>query len=742
MGRYATLATCQLDQWALDFKGNMQRIMESIRIAKARGAKYRLGPELEVCGYSCEDHFFEDDTIQHSWEVIEEILKTDLTDNILCDIGMPIMHDNVRYNCRIFLLNRHVLMIRPKMHLADEGAYREGRWFTGWARGFLLQDFQLPRPIRELTGDSVCKFGVGALQLADTSLGSETCEELFTPNNPGIALGLGGVEILANGSGSCHTLGKLCRRVDLITEQTKKNGGVYLYANQQGCDGGRLYFDGSAMVVLNGSLVAQGSQFSLRDVEVTVATIDLTDVQGYRASIASRGVQASTSPVIPKIRVDFYMCEQKDMVPTTDAVKPRFLSEEEEVAYGPACWLWDTLRRSRTNGFALPLSGGADSACVAAIVGIMTQLVWDYLQSGEDRYGDTLNTLRAIVQDPNYIPTSAKDICSRILFCCHHAWEGSQPGAMDRAKALAAEIGANFTVYNIDAMLNAALQHAPKVNGAELEGELVTAKENLVGRVRMSMTYYHGQIMLPQVRPNVRPGTLLILSSTNADAALRGYFTKYDCSSGDLNPIGALSKSMLRRFIVWAADRKDMPTLHVIAAQRNHTCLERGHHSGHVVQAIQPDPLISDTMTHEEVSEFGKLRKDDRCGPVMLFHKMLKRASDTLSPASVAMQVKRFFVHYAAHRHKMTTLTPSYFLESHASDDNRYDPRQFIYDSSWAWQFHRIDRMVAKDEEAALMGRKRPRDVAATEVQQVQGWSSEDQRSSVARRRFESTGRQ
>ena len=89
MGRYCTLATCQLDQWALDFKGNMQRIMESIRIAKIRGAKYRLGPELEGCGYSCEDHFFEDDTIQHSWEVIEEILKTDLTDNILCDIGMP-----------------------------------------------------------------------------------------------------------------------------------------------------------------------------------------------------------------------------------------------------------------------------------------------------------------------------------------------------------------------------------------------------------------------------------------------------------------------------------------------------------------------------------------------------------------------------------------------------------------------------------------------------------------------------
>ena len=47
---------------------------------------------------------------------------------------------------------------------------------------------------------------------------------------------------------------------------TRKVGGVYLYANQQGCDGGRLYFDGTAMIAINGEIVAQGSQFSLDDV--------------------------------------------------------------------------------------------------------------------------------------------------------------------------------------------------------------------------------------------------------------------------------------------------------------------------------------------------------------------------------------------------------------------------------------------------------------------------------------------
>jgi hypothetical protein len=37
------------------------------------------------------------------------------------------------------------------------------------------------------------------------------------------------------------------------------DGGIYLYSNQRGCDGGRLYFDGSAMIIMNGRLYAQGT---------------------------------------------------------------------------------------------------------------------------------------------------------------------------------------------------------------------------------------------------------------------------------------------------------------------------------------------------------------------------------------------------------------------------------------------------------------------------------------------------
>mmetsp|Transcript_10444 Transcript_10444/g.33049 ORF Transcript_10444/g.33049 Transcript_10444/m.33049 type:complete len:337 (-) Transcript_10444:1574-2584(-) len=267
MSSLARLATCNLNQWAMDFRGNLERIEASIREAKAAGCTFRTGPELEVTGYSCEDSFLEADTLAHAWESLAALLASDLTDGILCDIGMPVMHRNVSYNCRVVLLNRRVVGVRPKVCLANDGNYREMRYFTPWfidptSPGYgALEQYYLPRIVRELTGQRTVPIGIFAVAALDTALAFETCEELFTPLAPHIALSLDGVEIIANGSGSHHQLRKLQTRIDLVRSATAKAGGVYLYANQKGCDGGRLYFDGCAMAWVNGECVAQGSQF-------------------------------------------------------------------------------------------------------------------------------------------------------------------------------------------------------------------------------------------------------------------------------------------------------------------------------------------------------------------------------------------------------------------------------------------------------------------------------------------------
>lgn len=149
-------------------------------------------------------------------------------------------------------------------------------------------------------------------------------------------MGLDGVEIFTNSSGSHHELRKLSRRIDLIKEATLKSGGIYLYANQQGCDGDRLYYDGCSFIALNGQIVAQGSQFSLNDVEVVVATVDIQEVRAWRSS-SSRSLQAVRSAEYRRIGCDVRLGSSSDgELEATRAEEFKYHTPEEEIAYVPS----------------------------------------------------------------------------------------------------------------------------------------------------------------------------------------------------------------------------------------------------------------------------------------------------------------------------------------------------------------------------------------------------------------------
>ena len=162
----AHICAVSSNQHALDFEGNKRRIFRSIEICKQLGCTYRAGAELEVPGYSCEDHFKEIDTMYHCWEMVEDLLKTDLTDNIIIEMNMPVIHRSVCYNCKVLVLNKQILCIRPKTELADENIYKESRFFTPWKaktkkNKYYLDEFSLPNNISNISGQKSCPFGIG-----------------------------------------------------------------------------------------------------------------------------------------------------------------------------------------------------------------------------------------------------------------------------------------------------------------------------------------------------------------------------------------------------------------------------------------------------------------------------------------------------------------------------------------------------------------------------------------------------
>jgi len=772
-----TVATCTLNQWALDFDGNLDRIKDSCSQARSAGATYRLGPELEICGYGCEDHFLESDTIDHSWQSLIVLLtQTNVTLGMICDFGMPILgNDGCRYNCRVICYNRTILWIRPKTFLADDGNYRESRWFTAYEEHSdgTNGSFALPAWIIETLREggvpghpsSVPMGGAGSfLRTEDgVTLGCESCEELWVPNPSHVGLALKGVEIIGNGSGSHHELRKLDKRLELMVAATAKSGGVYLYSNQRGCDGGRLYYDGGAIIVCNGKVLAQSPQFCLKDVVVITATVDLDEVRSFRAARPSFARQtqqqkkqlvAASMVEVPGARV-LLSEEMARTSNTTKAIELQWSSPEEECCLGPACWLWDYLRRSGASGYLLPLSGGADSSAVATIVMAMCHLVYDEVVNANINQGNSktkpsqqvLKDLRRICgyngNDPNnqsresWVPSSSQEIASHVLHTVFMGTENSSQNTTNRAKSLGEAIGSYHLTVPIDLMVRAVVRvfyDATKKNprfearGGTMAEDL--ALQNIQARLRMVTAYLFAQL-LPWVRrssgDSVGNGFLLVLGSANVDEGLRGYMTKYDCSSADLNPIGAISKGDLKRMLLWASEkygRRSKAILQEIAGApptaelRPNVDAKGGKDSSdETAKAAEHSQLDEEEMgmTYDELGWFGRLRKLGRCGPVSMYRKLASEwtngdgidangATTSMTHREVAKKVKRFFFYYSINRHKMCTLTPSYHAEGYSPDDNRFDLRPFLYNSRWPRQFNTIDRLVEEYEKQQDQG--------------------------------------
>ena len=848
MSSLCRVATCNLNQWSLDFDLNLSQIFRSINEAKKLGARLRIGPELEISGYGCEDHFLEIDTFRHTWESLVALLDSDASDDFLIDVGAPMLHKSCRYNCRVIILNRKIVMIRPKLYLANDGNYRETRWFTAWSQASpsgndcstQLDAFRLPPHVARLTGQQTVPFGVAIVECNDTSIACETCEELFTPDSPHIALSLCGAEILTNGSGSHHALRKLQQRLDLMRSATSKCGGAYVYANQQGCDGGRLYYDGSACVVVNGQLVAQASQFCVRDVEVICATVDLDDIRSYRSALASRSVQAGAQRAggrsVPILHVDYNMTIPRADVPhgliqlhsdsrraslrhthlhkadsahaheavsanaavhdsssnssnhaaatrppsraasfdfldasASPAIQPFLHTAEEEIAYGPACWLWDYLRRSGASGFFLPLSGGADSSATAAMVGSMCHLVCEALGNRDQAVAADVRRIvpRHLfpahllsedafesISDSALAKLTPADLAHGLFYSCYMGTENSSSETRDRAARIAKQIGAYHVDCRIDAMVSACVTVFATLTGRtprfRAHGGSATenlALQNIQARLRMVFAYICAQLLpwcrseprhnkqtynsahkseakspptrnhpvLPVSSPQAGAqmaqssyGWLLVLGSANVDEALRGYMTKYDCSSADINPIGGIAKGDLAAFLAFAVKRFNYTELESVLHATPTAELEPMSES--YTQSDESDM----GCTYVELGVFGRLRKLYRCGPVSMYEKLrtLWSAERGLSPSQVAAKVRHFFYYYAVNRHKLTTLTPSYHAENYSPDDHRFDLRPFLYNTKWKRQFEDIQHLVKVDEQAI---EKRDKDTDATQ---------------------------
>lgn len=625
---------------------------------------------------------------------------------------MPIYKDGGLYNCRLLLLNNKILAIRPKIKLANNGNYRESRHFLPWNHSPpspAVHNYCLPSFITSLTGQTYVPFGSEIIieivppktqhtlaNIYPLRIGFEMCEELWVHDSSHAQLyGQQGVHLIVNSSASYWEIRKLERVQTLIEAATLRSGGLYAFSNLVGCDGGRLCFYGRSLIVLNGKVLAKTTSRDsmFKDVEGIFYSFNPLDVINFRqqnnAKIESQSnivsnynvdcsklssIEDSFEPFDGRLVISLQNFRGLKASETSPIGLEKPLSSEEEITFYGSLWLWDYLRRNQRwcKGFALPLSGGLDSASVACLVHCMCSIAWKSVDDDEVRQCLSkilgIETFRKIA--------GPRDLCKQLLRCCYLKTKFSGSDSEHRAKDLAQLCGAEFysigftSIYEaMDDLIDKALRRDP-------DNKVTLRHQNLQARLRMVLTYH------------IASGNRLVLASSNVDEALVGYLTKYDCSSADINPIGSLSKQDLRSFLVFVREN--------VFSKKN----------SEVIQAILDAPPSAELtgenqkdeddlgLTYEELSLFGQYRRGKYgcCGPFSMFKKILE--AKKYDPAVLAQKVKRFFTLHAQNRHKQTVLTPSLHAETYSPDDNRFDHRQFLFDTQWKRQFESIDQYV------------------------------------------------
>lgn len=521
---------------------------------------------------------------------------------------MPISKDTSLYNCRVLILNNKLIAIRPKTILANNGNYRENRWFTNWNDSNDSCWFKLPLLIREITQQDYVPFGSNLVidlqlnenlndqQFGNTSsirVGFEICEELWNPESEHVNLfAKRGCNLICNSSASYWEIRKLNKTLDLIKMATAKCGGVYAYSNAIGCDGARLCFYGRSVIVSNGNLIAKTTNIDslLKEVDVAIAFVDLNSVLVYRhqnnikvkshcgngsclefdSNLGYTNQSTYFSNDCSKLKELTIYVRNFDLV-RRDYEKNQIyrpidelsLRPEQEIYYFTSLWLWDYLRKSKfANGFIVPLSGGLDSCSVSLIVFSMCNLIMRHIQLPEIRDElrrclkfDSNESLNEFINRNN--DKLDRYLCSRLLRCCYLKTSYSGESSQNRAKELAESISAEFHVLDFTEIYQSINRLGESIGQNEIDCNRFESQTNQITTNTTTTTSPVVSILQQNLQARIRmlltyflsDGNRLVLATGNVDEALVGYLTKYDCSAADLNPIGSLSKQDLRCFI-------------------------------------------------------------------------------------------------------------------------------------------------------------------------------------------------
>ena len=632
------IAAGTLNQTPLDWPGNLRNILDAIDAARAADARVLCLPELCISGYGCEDTFHSPGVQAMALDVLGEIVPA--TAGMIVSVGLPLLYRNALFNTACLLVDGRIAGFAAKQFLAGDGLHYEPRWFRPWPRG--------TREAITLDGQS---YPIGDLvfDCGGIRLGFEICEDAWVAERPGGNLAVQGADIILSPSASHFAFGKNEIRKRLVIESSRVFGVSYVYANLVGNEAGRIIYDGGAMIASAGQLVAAGPRFSYRPVGLVITSVDvaatrLSRARGghYQPNIGkpSQGevVCPFTWPKVPPevARLDVAAWESGGSV------------KEEEFTRAVALGLFDYMRKSRSRGFVVSLSGGADSSAAACLVGLMVELACQEL--GEKGFAERLAYMPKLRET-----RGNKDRVRRLLHCVYQATANSSDATRRSATTLAEALGAEMSVLGVDRLVEQYVGGIEEVLGRKLSWETDDiALQNIQARARGPNVWLLANIH----------GALLLATSNRSEAAV-GYATMDGDTCGGLSPIAGIDKAFLRGWLRWLQE-EGPDGLHPIPELS-------------AVNNLQPTaelrPLESKQTDEEDLMPYPVLDAIERAAirdklpPLEVFQLMRAQFPDATAEET-HQWVDRFFRLWARNQWKRERYAPSFHL-----DDENLDPK-------------------------------------------------------------------
>ncbi|MEU6004830.1 NAD+ synthase [Streptomyces sp. NPDC047453] len=479
------LALNQIDSRVGDLAGNSEAIVRRARESAERGAHLAVFPEMALTGYPVEDLALRSSFVQASRAALRALAARlaaeglgelpvlvgylDRGETAQPKYGMPA---GAPQNAAAVLHRGEVVLSFAKHHLPNYGVFDEFRYFV--------------------PGDTMPVLRVHGVDVA-----LAICEDLWQDGGRVPAARSAGAGLLVSINASPYERLKDDARLDLVRKRAQEAGCTLAYLAMTGGQD-ELVFDGDSIVVApDGEVVARAPQFAE---DLMVLDLDLP----------AASAQAPTGVVDDGLRIDRVVLSEEPLPayePEPTGEYAARMDDDEEVYTALVVGLRAYVRKNGFRSVLIGLSGGIDSALVAAIA-------CDAV-GAENVYGVSMPS------------------------------KYSSEHSKDDAAELARRTGLNFRTVPIAPMFDAYM------GSLGLTG---LAEENLQSRLRgtllMAVSNQEGHIVLA-------PG--------NKSELAVGYSTLYGDSVGAYGPIKDVYKTSVFRLAEWrnraAAQRGEVPPI-------------------------------------------------------------------------------------------------------------------------------------------------------------------------------------